>query len=170
MSENERTKKQLVFDTIEILENIDSLKLKLDQDHEDIADMKQEKFDTSTWHDIKRPGGPQLDDEVRHLQKIRSRERSMLRTEQLLRRVERALNKLKSDPDYFVLEMRYFRHMSEQEIADQLHYSTQTVFRKRKKVIAKLTVLLYGSDALNCEVRRNYKSGTKKGDEINWKI
>jgi RNA polymerase sigma factor (sigma-70 family) len=136
-------------DAIELLESIPDLKDKIEQDKLDIADMKQEKFDTSTWHDIKRPGGPQLDDEVRHLQKIRRREREEKRTENLLRRIETALSKMREEADYQILEMKYLKGMTIDQISEELHYSKQTIWRKHNKIIAKLKRKLFGADALD---------------------
>jgi RNA polymerase sigma factor (sigma-70 family) len=136
-------------DVIELLESIPDLKDKIEQDEMDIADMKQEKFETNTWHNIKRPEGPQLDDSVRHLQKIRNRERAQKRTEKLLQRIENVLDKVKNEDEYEILEMHYFKGMTIEQIAEQLNYSSRTIWRKHNKIVTKLKRKLFGADALD---------------------
>jgi RNA polymerase sigma factor (sigma-70 family) len=136
-------------DVIELLESIPDLQDKIEQDELDIADMKREKFDTTTWHDIKKPEGLQLDDNTRHLQKIRNRERAQKRTENLLRRIENVLDKVKTEDGYEILEMRYLKNMTIEQIAEELHYSKQTIWRKHNKIITKLKRKLFGADALD---------------------
>jgi RNA polymerase sigma factor (sigma-70 family) len=136
-------------DVVELLESIPDRRDKIEQDEMDIADMKQEKFDTTTWHDIKRPEGPQLDDNIRHLQKISNRERTQKRTEKLIRRIETAMEKMKTDPDYVILEMRYLQGMSNEQIAEKLNYGSTTVWRRHNRLIRKLERKLFGADALD---------------------
>jgi RNA polymerase sigma factor (sigma-70 family) len=136
-------------DVIELLESIPDLQDKIEQDEMDIADMKQEKFDTTTWHDIKKPGGPVLDDNIRHLQKIRNRERAQKRTEKLLQRIKNVLDKVKNEDGYEVLEMRYLKNMTVEQISEELHYSKQTIWRKHNKIVTKLKRKLFGADALD---------------------
>ena len=143
------SEKRSFKDVIVLLESIPDLKDKIEQDELDIADMKQEKFDNTTWHDIKRPEGPQLDDSIRHLQKIRNRERAQKRTEKLLQRIENVIEKVKGEDGYEILEMRYIKEMTVEQIADELHYSKQTVWRRHNKIVSKLKRKLFGADALD---------------------
>ena len=136
-------------DVIELLESIPDLQDKIEQDEMDIADMKREKFDETTWHDIKKPSGPVLDDNIRHLQKIRNRERAQKRTENLLRRLENVLDKVKTEDGYEILEMRYLKNMTIEQISEELHYSKQTIWRKHNKIVTKLKRKLFGADALD---------------------
>jgi RNA polymerase sigma factor (sigma-70 family) len=136
-------------DVIELLDSIPDLKDKIEQDKLDISDMKQEKFESNTWHDIKRLEGPQLDDSIRHLQKIRNRERAQKRTEKLLQRIENVLDKVKTEDGYEILEMRYIEGLTFDQIADELHYSKQTIWRKHNKIITRLKRKLFGADALD---------------------
>jgi RNA polymerase sigma factor (sigma-70 family) len=143
-----RNKKSLK-DVIELLESIPDLQDKIEQDELDIADMKREKFDETTWHDTKKPSGPVLDDNIRHLQKIRNRERAQKRTENLLKRINNVLDKVRDEDGYEILEMRYLRGMTSEQISKELHYSTQTVWRKHNKIVTKLKRKLFGADALD---------------------
>jgi RNA polymerase sigma factor (sigma-70 family) len=141
------SQKKLSRNVVELLESIPDLRDKIEQDRADIEDMKREKFDATTWHEAGRPEGPQLDDETRHMQKIRNRERGMLRTQQLLNRIENALKKLESDPDYPILRMRYLEGMTNEQVAEKLFCSNTTLWRRQKKLIRKLERKLFGADA-----------------------
>jgi len=141
--------KKAFRDVIELLESIDDLRDKINQDELDIADMKEEKFDTSTWHNVKKTEGPQLDDNIRHLQKISNRERAQKRTKNLLKRIENTLEKVKDEDGYKILEMHYLQKMTIEQIAEELHYSTRTIWRKHNKIVTKLKRKLFGADALD---------------------
>jgi RNA polymerase sigma factor (sigma-70 family) len=136
-------------DVIELLESITDLKDKIEQDELDIVDMKKEKFDSSTWHGIKKPEGPQMDDSIRHLQKIRNRERAQKRTKNLLNRLENMLQKVEGEDGYEILEMRYLKNMTIDQIADELHFTSRTIWRKHNKIVTKLNRKLFGADALD---------------------
>lgn len=133
--------------TMDILNSYDKLQKKVEQDKADIDDMKQEKFDKTTFHLSRRPEGPQLDDEVRHLQKIRNRERGMLRTQRLLERIGKAMDGMGEDTEG-ILKLKYIDNMSIDEIAEKLNCSRRTIERKHMKLLKKMKVLLYGADAL----------------------
>lgn len=141
--------KKMIGKTVELLESIIDLKDKIEQDKADIEDLKKERFSEVDFHRIKPREGPPLDDETRHLQKIRNRERAMLRTSELLKRVETALSKMKNEDGYEILEMRYLRGMSTEQIAEELHYTKMTINRKRNKLIQKLGRKLHGVDAMD---------------------
>jgi RNA polymerase sigma factor (sigma-70 family) len=143
--------KRLHKDVITLLDSMSDLRDKIDQDKEDIEDMKREKFDENAWHDIKKLEGPQLDDQTRHMQKIRNRERSKLRTEQLLNRISKALEKIEDEDGYKIIEMKYLQGMSNEQIAEKLNYGATTVWRKHNRLIEKLERKLFGADALDYE-------------------
>jgi len=144
----QETGKIMMKRTIEVLNSFDKLQKKVEQDKEDIEDMKQEKFDETVFHSSRRPEGPQLDDETRHMQKMRNRERGMLRTQRLLDRVSRAMDSMKGEEGYNILKMRYLDGKEMGQIAQELNCSTRTIERKHMKLLRKMKVLFYGADAL----------------------
>jgi len=128
---------------------IPQLKAKIRQDVMDIADLEKEKYSQSDWHEARPPSGPKLDDDVRHLQKIRRLERTKKRTESLLERIENALDMLKDDEDYPIIIMRYFEHKNNPEIAAAMNYHESTIARRKNRLMSKLQVILFGADALD---------------------
>jgi DNA-directed RNA polymerase specialized sigma24 family protein len=135
--------------TVEALESIVDLKDKIAQDELDIADMEMEKKNISAWHGVKRPGGPALDDNTRHLQKIRNRERGMIRTQRLLNRILSAMDKLKREDGYEILQLKYIDGLSDEEIAKTLNYTVRSIQRKRCKLVGRINRKLLGADAMD---------------------
>lgn len=134
----------------ELLKSIQVLQIKIRRDKKDIGDLKKEEFNESTFHSTRRPQGPQLDDEIRQKQKIANRERAMLRTEKLLEKLESAIQELGaidligSD----ILECRYLKGQSLEQIARSLYCSKSTVEKKCRRATEQLSILIGGSDAL----------------------
>ena len=137
--------------TEKILYSLDKLKIKVETDRQDIADMIAEKESRTAAHALRKPGGPELDDDIRHKQKVRNRERAMMRTEKLIHMVERSLDKIKDDDWYNIICYTYLvtPRMTVEEIAQKANCSVPTVFRQKKRLINEIAILLYGADALD---------------------
>jgi DNA-directed RNA polymerase specialized sigma subunit len=134
----------------ELLKSVPLLKIKLRRDKQDITDMQKEKFDESTFHTTREPEGPQIDDEIRHLQKVRNRERAALRTEKLLERLETAIQELGliDSTGSTILERRYLKCQSFEKIAQELYCSKSSIEKKHRKALEGLLILVCGIDAL----------------------
>ncbi|MFA5130458.1 MAG: hypothetical protein WC477_06135 [Patescibacteria group bacterium] len=128
---------------------IPQLRAKLEQDKLDIADLEREDFNqTSDWHTAKPPGGPKIDDEIRHKQKIARSERTMKRTQLMLAKIENALKVLENDDDYPIIRMRYIEHKTNAEIAEALSYHESTIARRKNRLMNKLQIVLFGAEVL----------------------
>lgn len=134
-----------------LLYSYNALKTKVEMDKKDIRDLRKEKFNKTTWHDMSNVtnANPEIDDEIRHLQKIRSRERSMKRTMIEIERIDKALKQIEHDPSYCFIKMYYFDGMQMEVICEQYNYTQRHVRRIRQKLIGKLQIILFGADALN---------------------
>ena len=132
----------------EILTNLDSLKRKAKRDGLDIEDLKKEELHKDLYYDPQPPEGPDIDDETRHLQKIRRRWRSKIRTENLIERIEKALEEIKHDEYYRIIELKYFKRLSTEEIAKEIPCSERTVIRHSKRLINELIIIFHGAEAL----------------------
>ena len=73
----------------------------------------------------------------------------MDRTNREIDRIERALNQIKDDPGNKVIEMKYFKEMANEEMAEEMSYSVRTIIRHKNRLINKLKIILFGVDALN---------------------
>ena len=62
--------------------------------------------------------------------------------------IERALAAISDDPYYQAVTGKYIDHMTDEEIAGEIHCDATTVWRNRKRLVQRLAVRLYGADAL----------------------
>ena len=62
--------------------------------------------------------------------------------------IERALAAISDDPYYLAVTGKYIDHMTDEEIAGEIHCDATTVWRNRKRLVQRLAVRLYGADAL----------------------
>jgi hypothetical protein len=146
-----RRQKDYYKATEKILYSLDKLRIKAETDRQDILDMVREKENKAAVHKIEKAWGPELDDDVRHKQKIRNRERAMFRTERLISRVNKCLKQLQKDEWFKVLEMTYLTTPppTSEEIAASMFTSIATIYRHKKRLINELSILFYGADALD---------------------
>ena len=147
MEINEKPK-NTIKQTARLLESIKQLEAKVKKDKKDIRDLEAEEINKNLFHTIQKKTGPDLDDETRHLQKIRNRERAMKRTKIMLDRVMWYMKTLKDDDDYIILDLKYLKGLTIKEIAKKLECSTRTIERRQHNILQKMKVLLFGSDAL----------------------
>lgn len=87
------------------------------------------------------------------------RMKSIERTKTQITRIENALEKIKNIPDFCIIEMKYFGTCQEGiwdgnpieifEIAKRTCMSESTVKRRRRELIDRLSVILFGAEAVN---------------------
>ena len=161
---NEGSKQTKIYDCAKIekvLYSMNMLKIGIEEDEYDIADLKVEKEVKETTHKILKNNNwdADIDDDIRHKQKIRRIERKILRDKQMIARIERRLERLKQEEaseskiknrdDYYqIIPMIYFDRMTAEEVADRLGCSAMTISRYKKRLVEKLVILLNGADAL----------------------
>lgn len=63
-------------------------------------------------------------------------------------RMEKALSYIKGDRYYLSVEGRYFLEQDDEEIAQKLGCDTSTVWRNRKRLVQRVSIMLYGAQAL----------------------
>lgn len=63
--------------------------------------------------------------------------------------MERALRRIANDPYYVTVTGKYFEQMTDAAIADQIHCDTTTVWRNRNRLLCRLTILIYGAEAVS---------------------
>lgn len=80
--------------------------------------------------------------------KIRIVEMKINRDETEIVEIEAALETVKEDSYYPIIEMRYFEKMEQEDIAKKMGCSVPTILRHNGRLIDEITVTLYGADAL----------------------
>lgn len=133
-----------------LLYNYPALKLKVAQDEEFLynpdAEAVPEKRKSKDIIKYSSSGGGHGLDIDRYTIGVKS---SMMRTKQEVLRIERALETIKDDAYYCVIEYKYFDEMNFEEIADRLEKDESTCRRNKNRLINKLKIMLFGADALN---------------------
>jgi len=80
---------------------------------------------------------------------IESTEATIAADEHEIATVQRALDGIKDDYYYFLLERRYFEgDTDDQKIADEKHLDKTTIYRNRKRLVNRIAIKLYGSCAI----------------------
>ncbi len=84
-------------------------------------------------------------------------------TEWLIKKIDNALEKIKKDKYYFIIEGKYFNNMTIEDLAEcadfslvnkrKLGSSDRTIQRNKKRLVEKITITLFGAGALEdiCE-------------------
>lgn len=80
--------------------------------------------------------------------KIRIMEMKIDRDAQEVKEIETALDSVRADPYYPIIEMKFFQQMSRDEIAEKLPCGQSTVSRQLGRLLDVMNVTLYGADAL----------------------
>ena len=80
-------------------------------------------------------------------QRIQSKKDSLKVTEIDVKQIERALDKIEPD-DMDLIVLKYFDKMTMFKIAEKLHCSESTIKRKRREVVNKIALRLFGSEVV----------------------
>jgi hypothetical protein len=147
--ERELSERNYFRDTEKLLYSYPALKLKVAQDEEDLASgeafIKTEKSSDIICFS---PGATRLPDDQIQQELERSRRASMERTRRQVRRIERALESIKDDQYYEIIPMKYWDNLSTEEMAVKFECEVRTVQRNKNRMVNKIKLILFGSDAL----------------------
>lgn len=66
-----------------------------------------------------------------------------------LTHLEKALDKIKDDPDFEIIDMKYFQQMTHEEIAEFIDVDPKTVTRRKNKIVKRLSFILFPSEAIS---------------------
>jgi RNA polymerase sigma factor (sigma-70 family) len=132
-----------------LLYNYPSLKLKVEQDEKFLydpdatAEPEQRKSKDIIRFTSGASHGLDID---RYTIGIKS---SMMRTRQEVFRISRALNAIEKDRYYKIIEMKYFQEMTMESIAEHYGCEDKTIRRNKNRLVNKLMIMLFGTDALH---------------------
>jgi DNA-directed RNA polymerase specialized sigma24 family protein len=147
MDANKKAERNYFKDTEKLLYSFPSLRLKYEQDKEDLDNNQVTQKRKSA--DIVRfsGGGCQVVEEEQY---IIDRRKSMERTKREITRIERALETIKDDSKYCIIEFKYFDRMETEKIAEKMECDETTVRRNKNRLVNSLKIILFGADALEC--------------------
>ncbi|ODM27620.1 hypothetical protein A7W90_16150 [Clostridium sp. Bc-iso-3] len=132
-------------DTEKLLYSLPALKLKVEQDEEDMQNghviQKRKSADV-----VRFGGGSKYDNSEDEY--LESRRGSMERTKREIQRIEKALDVVKEDAYYDIIELKYFDNHTIEYIAEHFDKDETTIRRNKNRLINKLKLILFGADAL----------------------
>lgn len=76
-------------------------------------------------------------------------ERSVEGTVQAISLIDKAMDTLKGDPYYCILEMRYFEGRTQEDIADHLGCSQVTISKNKNRLVRELSMRLFPNQTIN---------------------
>lgn len=136
--------------TEKLLYSYPDLKKALQQKKDDIAELEQDS-DMQNSNSVvlfsKNAGGNSRSVQEKYCDLLEEYRASAKRTELLIRQIERAIDHIKNDIYYQIIELHYFK--KEENIEEKLYVSDRTVRRNRKRLVNELQVLLFGADAID---------------------
>ena len=136
-------------ETEKLLYNYPILKLKVEEDEKFLynpdASVEPEQRKSKDIIRFSGTGGGHGLDIDRYTIGVKS---SMMRTRQEVNRIDRALDTIKSDKYYRIIELKYFKEMTMEAIADEFECEDKTIRRNKNRLINKLKIMLFGADAL----------------------
>ncbi|WP_029542906.1 hypothetical protein [Selenomonas sp. AB3002] len=91
---------------------------------------------------------PERDLEELRREKIFSLTERLYRDSREVGEIETALDYIKNQEYYRIVPMIYFEGKSQKEIEVELHCDRSTIWRNRKVLVARMSEVLYGADAL----------------------
>lgn len=125
----------------------------------DAVNTKKERIKDLKEHGIKRQsksitkygaGSGEIKTENERLQdKIDSIETTINDTEQHIQTIDDALNKLSNDKFFRIIEMKYFKGKTHEEIGFEFNVDSTTIGRNKNRLIKELSIQLFPDEALN---------------------
>ncbi|MCT4593162.1 MAG: sigma-70 family RNA polymerase sigma factor [Anaeromicrobium sp.] len=87
-------------------------------------------------------------EQEKYVEIIEGYKASRERTKRLTEKIERAIDEIKEDKYYCIIEKKYFTKLTREEMEEVLNISESTIRRHRNRLINRLKVILFGADAL----------------------
>jgi RNA polymerase sigma factor (sigma-70 family) len=79
---------------------------------------------------------------------VRNVQASIYDTVQVIAMIDKAMDSLKQDPYFKILEMRYFDGITQEEIADHFGVSQVTISNNKNRLVRRLSIELFPSQAV----------------------
>jgi len=70
------------------------------------------------------------------------------RDEEEIEEINRALQPILNDPYYSIIDMKYFKGKTDDEIAETIPCDPRTVRRNKNRLVRRIAIKLYGADAV----------------------
>lgn len=130
-----------------LLLSYNKLKSAVKQKDEDIEYIKKNGLPQKSGSIvIYQTGGGNISSEERYVQLIEKYKLEKIETEREIKRIDNALNKIKKDKYYKIMELKYLNaqdKVTDEQIAEILEKDQSTITRNRKRLINSIKIILF---------------------------
>lgn len=118
---------------------------------EDLKNLNKEVFGNAPAVHIINTGGQKMEiEELRCHEAIRIRKK-IFRDEKMIKEIDRALDSVRQDKYFVIIEMFYFRKMKMEEIAEELKCDIKTTYTNRARLFNIIMLKFYGGDIIEAQ-------------------
>lgn len=71
-----------------------------------------------------------------------------MKTQKLIKIIDRALKTIKDDPYYKIIELFYFEHKTRAEIAEIFNVDDKTISRNKKRLVKEIKYIVFSDDTI----------------------
>lgn len=137
--------------TEQLLYNYNGFKRAIADKYEHIETIKSDGMAQRSKGITVIPSNPQLDtrsemekceDKIERLNEV------ITKTKEYIELIDAALDKVKMDPYFKIIEMKYFQEMTREDIAYELGVDVSTVTRNKNRLLNTLGIFLFSEDAI----------------------
>lgn len=126
-----------------------ALRQKVEDDRERLAELRTHGPRGKSKSIVRfQSGGSRLSPEEIFEVIVRDMEATIANDTYELERMDKALAYIQGDDYYVAVSGRYLEELTDEEIAAKIPCDTSTVWRNRKRLVQRLSVLLYGAAAV----------------------
>ena len=146
---SERSAKDAYRATERRLYALPDIRAKLEDDRETLTEVKEHGV-RSRSHSVTRflKSGIRLTPEEALSAVVMDLEAEIATSEHEIDIMERALAVISDDEYYSTVTWKYIERLTDAQIAEKIHCDASTVWRNRKRLIQRLSVRLYGAEAV----------------------
>ena len=136
--------------TEKLLYSYNDLKKSLEAFKEELKELKQYGLKGKSKSIVYMPSGSRMSPEDLLEAKIQDLLYKIQSTEREIKMIDKALEAVKDDKWYKVIELKYFQNMSDEDIAtlDEFDCDPSTIRRHKNRLVGKIAIRLFGADAV----------------------
>ena len=114
----------------------------------DIEDLRKEKYTSRSKDIVRIPEGTgiRLTPEEIQETRIMNIQHKKERDQREINEIEAALDYIKNDNYYFIIQYKYFDRLSDAEIGERLNCDDSTVRRNKSRLVHRIALKFYGAD------------------------
>lgn len=137
--------------TEQVLYSYNDYKKAVQDKEEKIKEIKKYGLSKRSGSIIPMPSGSpkNASEEEKEQEAIETIQKSIVLTKRYIAIIDDALEKLKDEPYYELIEMIYFEGKTIEKVANHFNVDISTVSRKKKILINKLSIYLFSDDVIN---------------------